>query len=629
MLTNFVTQRQAESILTTGESRPILSKWLLTRLLSFFTIRPLGIFLVPLVLLSAAPLMAQTATGSIVGTVTDKSGNVVRGARVSLSNTGTNEVRTVTTNGSGYYALSLLPPASYSLDVEAPGFSGFKQNNFRLNVGDALTINATLQVGTVSQQVTVTGQPSALQTETSSLGQVIPNKTIVDLPVNGRNSYSFAALVPGVLPSAGFTQTAFDEYNDQFISINGSRPNQNIFLLDGGMNTQPALNGPGFYPSIDMVDQYKVQTNNYSAEFSNTSGGIINVITKSGTNQVHGSAYEFYRSTGLNANDFFANQAGLARAPFRYNQFGATVGGPIIRDKTFFFFSYEGLRWTQSVTTTATLPSAAERSGDFSAGPLNSSGQPIPIYDPFSTIPDPAHPGQYIRSQFAGNKIPSGEMDPVAQNLLAYIPLPNQPGKGAGVNNFISNTSAPINKDDFSIRIDHTLTHASKLFGRFSISTTHQVRPPIFGNTANFKVSSPILGPDTLRQMQVTIDDTTVLSPSTVLELNSSFIRFHLARTPPGLGFDPTQSRVPLLLFRSGNEDRPMLSNSDDRRPWDRRVDPKHRLGRIAGSVVLDWNPERCEPGLSRRGQPDESSENAHAQNGRRFWNWDVYHGAL
>ncbi|GGA63032.1 hypothetical protein GCM10011507_13300 [Edaphobacter acidisoli] len=493
----------------------------------------------------SVPLFAQTATGSITGTVEDVSGHVIAGAGVTLTNVATNETRTATTNNSGYYSLTLLPPASYKIAIQASGFSQYLQSNIVLNVQDALTINCTLQVGQVAQQVTVTELPSQLQTETSSLGQVISNKTIVDLPVNGRNSYSFAALVPGVLPSAGFTQTAFDEYNDQFISINGARPNQNVFLLDGGMNTQPALNGPGFYPSIDMVQQYKVQTNNFSAQFSNSSGGVINVITKSGSNKFHGTLYEFYRSTGLNANNFFANQAGLARAPFRYNQFGGSVGGPIFRNKTFFFFSYEGLRWTQALTTTGTLPTAAERTGDFSAGPLDQNGNVVPIYDPFSTVADPAHPGQFIRTQFPGNKIPQGEIDQVASNLLNYIPLPNQPGKGAGVNNFISNSSSPINKDDYSVRIDQALSQNSKLFGRFSISTTHQVRPPIFGNTPNFKVSSPILGPDTLRQMQATIDDTTVLGPHVVLELNSSYVRFHLARTPPGLGFDPTQLGFP------------------------------------------------------------------------------------
>lgn len=506
---------------------------------------PLMLLLLLSTLLLPSSLIGQTATASLRGSVMDKAGNVIAGANVTLTNTGTNETRTTVTNNSGSYSLTLLPPANYRLSIEAQGFSRLLQENIQLNVGDALTVNGTLQVGQISQQVTVTSQPSPLQAETSSLGQVMDTKTILDLPVNGRNSYSFAALVPGVLASAGFTQTAFDEYSDQFVSINGSRPNQNVFLLDGGMNTQPALSGPGFYPSIDLVKEYKVQTNNFSAEFSNTSGGVINVITKSGTNKFHGSLYEFFRETNLNANNFFANQAGLPRAPFHYNQFGGTVGGPILRNKTFFFFSYEGLRWTQAVTTTGTLPTLAQREGDFSST-YNSAGQVIPIYDPFTTVPDPNNPGQFIRTQFPGNKIPASEMDPVAKNLLNYIPPPNQPGNAVtGANNFVSNASSPINKDEYSIRIDQALNSKSKLFGRFSIATTHQIRPPVFGNSPNYQVSSPILGPDTLRQMQTTIDDTTVLSPSLVLELNSSFIRFHLTRRPPGQGFDPAKLGFP------------------------------------------------------------------------------------
>lgn len=504
-----------------------------------------SLFFLVLLFVPASDLFAQTATGSIAGTVLDKAGNVLGHAVVTLTNAETNEVRTALTNDHGYYLLPLLPPANYSLAIQVPGFNKFVQSNIHLNVGDALTINASLQIGQVTQQVTITDQPSALETETSSLGQVLGNKTILDLPVNGRNSYSFATLVPGVLASAGFTQTAFDEYNDQFVSINGSRPNQNVFLLDGGMNTQPALSGPGYYPNIDLVQEYKVQTNNFSAEFSNTSGGVINVITKSGTNRLHGSLYEFFRDTGLNANDYFANRAGIPRAPFHYNQFGGSVGGPIIHDKTFFFFSYEGLRWTQAVTTTATLPTLAQRSGDFSQT-RNSAGQLIPIYDPFSTMPDPANPGQYIRTQFPGNTIPAERIDPVAANLMSYIPTPNQPGDPVtGANNFVSNTSSPITKNEFSLRIDHALTGNSKLYGRFSIADTSQDRPPIFGSDPKFKVSAPILGPDFLRQMQTTIGDTTALSPSLVLELNSSFIRFHLTRQPPGQGFDPTQLGFP------------------------------------------------------------------------------------
>jgi hypothetical protein len=486
-------------------------------------------------LICSLQLPAQTATGSIVGTVTDQTGKVIVNASVSLTNVDTNQTRATVTDGQGLYALTLLPPANYELNVGASGFRQHLQSGIKLDVGDALTMNVILQVGQVAQQVSVTSEPSELQSETSSLGQVISNQPIVDLPVDGRNSYSFATLVPGVLASYGFTQTAFDEYNDQFVSINGSRPNANSFLMDGGVNSEPAFNGPGLYPSIDLVQEYKVQTNNYSAEFPNTAGGVVNVITKTGTNKFHGSLYDFHRSTGLNANNFFAIQAGLPRAPFLYNQFGASLGGPILRNHTFFFFSYEGLRWTQAVTTTATIPTMAERGGDF-------SGQPFPIYNPFTPTTDSS--GQYVRTQFSGNKIPPGMLNSTTTTLLNYLPVPNQPGSPL-VNNFISNASSPIDKDDFSLRVDQQLTTNSKLSGRYSISDTSQDRPPVWGTTPDLAIGSPVLGDDTLRQMQATIDDTTVISPTVVLELNSSFVRSPLDRVPPGLGVPETQYGFP------------------------------------------------------------------------------------
>jgi hypothetical protein len=300
-------------------------------------------------LLGGSALMAQNATASITGLVTDPSGAVIPNAKVDLTNPATDETRTAVSNQAGYYSFPLLPPAAtYRLTAQAPGFTPFVQENIHLDVGLALKVNAQLSVSRTSQQVLVTNAPPALETQTSSLGQVIDNQQIVDLPTNGRNSYSFATLVPGVLAGSGFRSTAIDEYSDQFISINGARPNQNLFLLDGGINSESAFNGPGYFPSIDMVQQYKVQTNNFSAEHSNTAGGIVNVITKSGTNTVHGSAYEFYRNDILDANDFFSNRAGIGRGTFSFNQFGGTVGGPIIRAKTFYFGSYEGFRQTQS-----------------------------------------------------------------------------------------------------------------------------------------------------------------------------------------------------------------------------------------------------------------------------------------
>src|ERR1700728_1031074 len=338
--------------------------------------RLVGAFIAGLLVLSILSnnraLHAQSAAGSIVGIVRDNTGNVVPGAQVTVLNRATNQSVSATTNSSGYYSFPLLQPALYQITVRAAGFKEYLQDNIQLDVAQTRNVDASLDVGQVTESVTVTAAPPLLETQTSSLGEVIPNKSVDDLPLNGRNAYGFAALVPGVIAPYGFSQTAFDEYNDQFISINGSRPNQNLFLLDGGMNSEPAFTGPGYFPSVDLVEEYKVQTNNLGAEYSHTGGGIINVITKSGTNQIHGSAWWFFRHTDLSANDFFSNEAGLPRAHYQFSQFG----GPIIKDKTFFFFSYEGLRWVQSGSAVGTLPTQAQRNGDFSST-YNSAGQTI------------------------------------------------------------------------------------------------------------------------------------------------------------------------------------------------------------------------------------------------------------
>jgi Carboxypeptidase regulatory-like domain len=490
-------------------------------------------------------LLAQTATGSITGTVTDPSGSALGAAKVTVVNTNTNGSRLTTTNNLGYYSYTLLPPGQYRVTIETQGFKRFVQQNVRLDVGVGLTINATLDIGSTAESVTVDAQPEILESQSSTLSQVINNRIVDNLPLNGRNSYSFAALVPGVIAPGGFTQTAIDEYNDQFVSINGSRPNATVFLLDGGTNTEPSFSGPGVYPSVDLVDQYNVQTNNLSAEFTGTGGGVINVITKSGSNRFHGSAYGYFRTTGLSANNFFSNKAGLARAPFQFKQFGASLGGPIRRDKTFFFFSYEGVRWAEGITTVATVPTAAQRAGDFSQT-LNAQGQVIPIFDPFSTRSDPSNPGHSIRDQFPGNIIPTGEINPVSAALLKYFPAPNGPGDPAtGTNNFTSNTTSDLTKNDYSLRLDQVFTQNQKLFGRFTTSTTHQPRPSLFGSSADLAIGSPTNGNDILKQLQATVGDTMVLRPNLVLELNSSGVYYSLKRVAPGQGVDPTTIGFP------------------------------------------------------------------------------------
>ncbi len=491
---------------------------------------------------------AQTEKALLSGSVLDSSSSAVAGAQVTATHAGTGIRRAATTNDQGLFTLPSLDPGTYDLTVQKEGFRGIQRAGLKLDVAQVARLDFILEVGAVNEQVTVSAQAVMLETGSASLAHTVENQRIVNLPTNGRNSYGFATLIPGVRASRGFTQVAYGMYNDQFVSINGSRPNQNSFLLDGGVNSNPAFNGPAMFPSLDSVEEYKVQTNNYSAEFSNAAGGVVNLVTKSGSNQFHGAVFEFLRNDKLVANDFFVNRAGLPKSPFRFNQFGAAVGGPIRKDRTFFFGSYEGLRWVRSLITAGSMPTLLERGGDFSQT-RNAAGQQVVVFDPFTTAPDPARPGRSIRQPFAGNVIPSNRFDPVALNLLAYFPAPNAPGaQFTNVNNFTSNPSAPITKNTVSARIDHAFSDQQRLYGRFTLNNTPHHRPSIYGDTAEFRVSSPVLGNDQLNQRSVVLNYNHVLKPTLVMELSSSFLRYSIQRTGPALDFDARKLGLPNSL---------------------------------------------------------------------------------
>lgn len=501
--------------------------------------------------LFSVSLNAQTATGAISGEVRDPASAAVPGAKISLINAATNDVRRTVTNSQGYYSFPLLPPATYRIEAEANGFKRYIRDNLKLDVALSLSVDLALEVGALTESVTITAEAPALEESSAALGHIIENNRIINLPTNGRNSYGFAALVPGVRAAKGFTQVAYGMYNDQFVSINGSRPNQNSFTLDGGNNTNPAFNGPGYFPSVDEVQEYKVQTNNFSAEYSNTAGGVVNLVTKSGSNQLHGSAYEFLRNDKLTGTDFFVNRSGLKKSALRYNQFGATIGGPVLipglyngKDRTFFFGSYEGLRWVRGITAAGTMPTDLERTGDFSQTRA-ANGQMIAVYDPVTSRPDPNSTGAFVRTPFAGNIIPASRFDLVAKNILPWIPRSNTQGVPiTNLNNFISNASSPVNKNGFSSRVDHAFTQNQKIYARFSMNNTPVIRPEIYGHS--LYTSEPINGAvDQLNQRQATVNYTNLLRPSLVLELSSSFLRYSIQRKGPGNDFDPVQLGFP------------------------------------------------------------------------------------
>jgi hypothetical protein len=413
-----------------------------------------------LLLLGLAPaiLGAQSETAVLSGRVTDPSGLPVPGAAVRLTRQSTGSVRESVTDTTGNYRFDLLEPGEYSLRVTAAGFKAYDAAGIHLQVALASQLDASLSVGTVQEEVSVQADVSPVNTESIAQGTVISEEKVKALPLNGRQFLQLALLSPAV--NSGGTavqQNVLRQGETAAISVAGSRTNDSAYLLDGVINTDPDYNALSYVPSVDAISEFQVQVAQYSAEYGRASGGQINVQTQSGSNQWHGSAWNFLRNNVLDARPF--NLTTSSKVPkFQRNQFGMTVGGPIIKNRLFVFFNYEGLRNRQAAAnlTTIAVPSQLQRSGNFS--------EELPtavIYNPFSPIVNG------LRSPFPGNVIPSNMINPQVQAAMAALPQPNLPG------NLYINTSDVLqqNYDNYSIRTDYALSSAVKLFGRYSGST--------------------------------------------------------------------------------------------------------------------------------------------------------------
>ena len=311
-------------------------------------------------LLAVSAAFAQTA--SLTGRVTDPSGAIVPQAAVTVQSVDSSVSTTVQSNEQGYYNFPSLLPGSYNLSVSKAGFKPVRQTNLALAVQQAARIDLTLEVGAVTETVDVSAQAVLLDSESSTVGQVVGTKQIAELPLLGRNPYALGMLVPGVRQAIGVNNLPIDQISTVSITINGQRASANEFLLDGAPNTAPSQNQPVINANPDAVLEFKVETNSFSAEYGRASGGIFNVITKSGTNDPHATLYEFLRNDKLNANDWFANRAGSARPPFKFNQFGGSLGAPVViphvyngKNKTFIFGYAEIVRFVQGITFTGTI----------------------------------------------------------------------------------------------------------------------------------------------------------------------------------------------------------------------------------------------------------------------------------
>lgn len=479
------------------------------------------------VVLLCGSLFAQTQTATLRGSVTDNSGAVIPGTRVTLTNTDQGRTWNATSNEEGAYVFVQIPPGPYSLAVEAKGFKQYQRQNMTLEVAQIALLDVVLEVGAVTEVVEVNTQVPLLETASSTLDAVVNHKTAEALPLNGRNVLQLIALTPGINATRSYrnSTTGNGSITSMAFSANGGRDVSNEVMLDGSPQVVMGYNQPAYVPTPDALQEFRVQTNGMSAEYGRTGGAVVNLVHRSGTKEFHGVLYEFLRNDKFDANGFFNNRNGVNKAPFRYNQFGFTLGGPLTpsRQNTFFFVSYEGLRTVNPGSSVNTVPTAAMKQGDF--GQTSAM-----IYDP-STINAAG-----ARQPFAGNRIPSNRFDPVAMKVLGYFPNPTTDGVA---NNYFSQAGTSGRGDDFSVKLDRRISQRQNLFGRFSWNTVNNTTADLFHNAG-----SPDAGISGARSRSVTVDDSYLVS-GWVFHGNLGYAYHANPRDASSRGFDITSLGLP------------------------------------------------------------------------------------
>ncbi len=418
------------------------------------------------------PASAQVTSGSITGSVVDATNAAVVGTTVKLTNTGTAVARTSTSDNAGNFQFPLVQPGIYVLEAASPGFRTFRRDGIVVEADRSLAIPVTLSVGQVTDTVEVVGGTPLLEPNTSSLGTVMDQQKIMDLPLNGRNPMGLANLIPTVRGVGFFGGQVLSTWRTAAVNISGGQPLLNSFLIDGVANDKIGdAAGAMTYLAVDATQEFKVLTNSMSAEYGRTGGGVISVISRSGTNQYHGSLFEYLRNDNLNANNFFSNRSGAPLPPLAVNQYGGTFGGPVKKDKAFFYFNYEGYRERRAQTRIISSPSARERAGDFS-DTLTSGGQLIAIYDPLTTL---ASGGGFVRQAFPGNVIPASRVSKLSQEILKLVPGGNLAGlPNSRAQNLFQAAKSPINRYAWGLKVDYNLSEKS----RFAVRYTRDVLEP-------------------------------------------------------------------------------------------------------------------------------------------------------
>jgi len=493
-----------------------------------------------LLLMITGPAWSQSFTAAVRGVVTDPTGAAVVDAKIIITEAERNVQHLTTTDAQGRYQVSALQPGQYTLTVEANGFRKYSQSAFPLLVQQQATIDVQLQLGDVSSVVEVQSSAPLVNTTISNLGQVIENKYILSLPNLGRNSMSMVYLTPGVVGVGGRRGDA----STNFVA-NGSRNSTSDVLVDGvtvvTVEQNSGITDLKFSPSVDTVQEFKMQTNFFTAEYGQTGGAVVNMVTRSGANNFHGTGYYFLRDDALNANDWFSNRAERPLPEFHRDQYGGVLGGPIIRNKTFFFGGYEYTKQESPTNATITVPTALQREGDFSQT-FNAAGKLVTIYNPFDTFINSA--GAVERRPFPGNKIPKEMMDPIALKALSYLPLPNQPGAAfTNTANWFNNGVNNSSGDQMTIKVDHNFSERTRASGRYSLARNDGTNPNLFGDDNPAYWTG---GPSITRTHAMVAELNHTFSPTMLVSFRYGFTYSDYHRNPlVGLGFDVTTLGLP------------------------------------------------------------------------------------
>jgi hypothetical protein len=518
------------------------------------------------------PSLAQVASAELSGSVVDPTGSAIANAKIIATNTGTGRAHETVTSATGNFLIPLLPPGEYSVSAEASGFRKVVQRALTLQINQQANLDFKLEVGQVSDAVEVTAAAPLLQSEASSLGTVVNEKLVNQLPLNGRNFIQLATLSPGV-NGVGFSASGTimsgtrpdDRRPGTEIFSNGNREGSNNFLFDGIDDNERLTLSIVLRPAVESVREFKIQTNLYSADVGRNSGAVVDVITKSGTNQLHGSLFEFLRNSAMDARNFFSPK-GTAFPSFRLNQFGGSLGGPIVlpklyngKNKTFFFVDYEGYRRASQQLLLGNVPTERMRNGDFS--------ETAGVYDPLTTRANPNGAG-FIRDRFAGDIIPQNRWDPIAIKMIRAYAAPTSAGR---FNNYLANLVQRQDWNQGDVRVDHQISPRDNLFARWSIQNTQTRVPSTFPATNIAGISTPVnladeasfAGVSSTPVQHAVVSYAKVISPRLVNELRIGFNRFRLDYTAdqfaPGAGLG-NQLGVPNSNVTPNEQNLPIFS---------------------------------------------------------------------